>query len=89
MKPLEEEYLLGEWDSKLNCFWFGANNCEWIAWKGSNQVFVYPCDEYPNPPSQIIQYTKMIESLDDFTEAIQSGVVYETSYKEVKVDWQP
>ena len=85
---MEKEYLLGEWDKNLNCFWFGSNNCEWIAWKGSNQVFVYPCDKYPNPPSQIIQNTKRIETLGDFTEAIQNGVVYETSYKEVIVDWQ-
>lgn len=85
---LEEEYLIGEWSDNLNCFWFGANHCEWIAWKGSNQVFVFPCDEYPNPPTQIIQYAKRIETLEDFTNAIQKGVVYDTEYKEIKPYWQ-
>lgn len=85
---MDEDFLLGEWDKKLNCFWFGANDCEWIAWNGSNQVFVYPCDEYPNPPSKIIQHTERIESLEDFTRAIQGGIVYEASYTKVKVYWQ-
>jgi hypothetical protein len=85
---LEKEHLLGEWDNKLNCFWFGANHCEFIAWKGSHQVFIYPCDEYPQAPSQIIQHSDRIETLDDFSAAIQKGIVYDSTYKEAKPDWR-
>ncbi|MFS0643782.1 hypothetical protein [Siminovitchia sp. 179-K 8D1 HS] len=85
---MEDKKLLGEWSDTINAFWFGANNCEWIAWKGSHQVFVYPCDEHPNPPSQIIQHSNRIESLEDFTEAIYNGNLYEPEYKQVKKHWE-
>ncbi|WP_245595193.1 hypothetical protein [Fictibacillus gelatini] len=72
---------IGEWSEEIRAFWFGANNCEWIAWKGSHQIFVFPCDEYPNPPSKIIQHNKRIESIEDFTEAMQNGKTYIVEYK--------
>lgn len=73
--------LVGEWNDSKKCFWFGAKGCEWIAHKGSNQVFVYPCDEHPAPPSQIIQHTERIENLQEFTNAIRNGVIYNANYK--------
>lgn len=68
-----DKYLLGEWSDKLQAFWFGANNCEHIAFKGSNQVFVYDCDTYPLPPIEIIQHTGRIETLEDFDKALNEG----------------
>lgn len=85
---MKNEDILGEWSDNINAFWFGANGCEWIAWKGSHQIFEYPCDFYPNPPSRIIQHDKMIETLEDFTEAMYKGKVYEPRYEQVKAYWQ-
>ena len=82
------QVLLGEWSETIKAFWFGANGCEWVAWKGSHQVFVYPCDKHPQPPHRIIQHDKRIETLEDFTDAIGYGVVYEPTYTEVKEYWQ-
>lgn len=78
--------LMGEWDKDINAFWFGANNCEWVAWKGSHQILVYPCDEHPKPPSSIIQHTARIETLEDFTEAMINGVEYKAIYQESEHD---
>lgn len=85
---MSDKDILGEWSDNIKAFWFGANDCEWVAWKGSHQVFVYPCDKYPQPPFQVIQHTKRIETLRDFTEAINTGIVYEPSYPRVKAYWQ-
>jgi len=85
---LSKKATLGEWDNNMNAFRFGANNCEWIAWKGSHQVFVYPCEKCPQLPSQVIQHTNRIETLEDFSEAIYTGAVYEPTYQKVKVYWQ-
>ena len=71
---------LGEWSESIQAFWFGANDCEWIAWKGSHQIFVYPCHSHPSPPTQVIQHTKRIETLEDFTEAIETGKLLDASY---------
>ena len=79
---------LGKWSTSIQAFWFGANDCEWIAWKGSNQIFVYPCGEYPNPPSQVIQFTRRIETIEDFTEAMETGTLYEAFYKKGVAYWQ-
>jgi hypothetical protein len=64
---------MSEWDKDLNAFWMGGNGCEYIAWKGSHQVFVYPTWEHPAPPSEVIQHTKRIETLADFNEALDLG----------------
>jgi hypothetical protein len=85
---MNEKYTLGEWSDSISAFWFGANDCEWIAWKGAHQIFVYPCGEHPKPPSQVIQHTERIETLEDFTEAMETGVLYEATYKEGKAHWQ-
>lgn len=85
---MEESEILGEWSDSIQAFWFGANCCEWVAWKGSNQVFVYPCDNYSDLPKYVIQHKERIETLEEFTKAIYSGKVYEPEYKEVEVYWQ-
>lgn len=72
--------IIGKWSNELQVFWYGANCEEYIAWKGSHQIFVFPCDEYPNPPSEVIQYHKRIETLDDFNEALQGGLIYKVTY---------
>lgn len=77
---MSESELLGEWDKGINAFWFGANGCEWVAWKGSHQIFVHPCDRYPHPPVGVIQHTKRIENLEDFTEAMNEGNYYKAKY---------
>lgn len=82
MSKLSE--LLGEWSETINAFWYGANGCEYVAFKGSHQIFVFPTWEYPNPPSEIIQHTDSIETLEDFTAALEKGVRYEAYYKETK-----
>ncbi|EOO41625.1 hypothetical protein IIU_00364 [Bacillus cereus VD133] len=64
----------------MDAFWYGANGCEFIAWKGSHQIFVYPCDEYPNPPSEIIQFSERIETIDDFRMALDKGGKLKCSY---------
>lgn len=79
---------IGEWSESINAFWFGANDCEWIAWKGSHQILVYPCGEHPKPPKQILQHDKRIESVEEFTEAMNKGILYSVDYKEVKAYWQ-
>lgn len=71
---------LGEFSESINAFWFGANDIEFIAWKGSHQVFVYPCMDYPNPPFAILQHTKRIDTLEEFTKAIETGEYLEASY---------
>lgn len=85
---MNENDLLGKWSDSINAFWFGANGWEMIAWKGSHQIFIYDCDRYPQPPFQVIQHSSRIETLEDFTDAINTGEVYEPTYPRVKVDWQ-
>jgi hypothetical protein len=80
--------LIGEWSESINAFWFGANDCEWIAWKGSNQIFVYPSIDYPSPPSGVVQHTKRIETIEDFTEAMETGKLFKVSYEEKEAYWQ-
>lgn len=65
--------ICGEWSDTLQAFWYGANNCEYIAYKGSHHIFVYPCDNYPNPPTEIWQHTERIETLRQFSEALHQG----------------
>lgn len=74
---------LGEWSDKIQAFWFGANGCEYVAWKGSRQIYVYPTDEYPNPPTYIIQHEERIERLEDFDEALTGGIRMRATYSEV------
>jgi hypothetical protein len=71
---------LGEWADNINAFWFGANRCEYIAWKGSHQVFVYDAECYPEPPSYIIQHNRRIETINEFSNAINNGVYMIASY---------
>lgn len=88
MKEYEENGMVGEWSDSINAFWFSANGCEWIAWKGSHQIFVYPGIAYPSPPTQVLQHTKRIDSVEEFNEAMNTGILYETSYEPVKAYWQ-
>lgn len=74
--------LMGEWSETLSAFWYGANGCEYIAWKGSHQIFEYPTWEYPSPPERVIQHTTRIETLADFTDALNSGRWLKASYEE-------
>jgi len=75
--------ILGKWSDRFNVFWFGGMGDEYIAWKGSHQVYVFPTDEYPSPPSYIIQHTKRIETLVDFDDALTYGTRMEASYSAV------
>ncbi|MBX6360513.1 MAG: hypothetical protein IRZ03_10600 [Acidobacterium ailaaui] len=77
--------LVGQWSNTLNTFWYGANGCEFIAFKGSYQILVFPTDEYPKPPSQIIHHTDKIETLRDFNEALEKGVWYDACYKKSRL----
>lgn len=53
-----------EWSKSINAFWCGGMDEEFIAWKGSHQIFIFPCSDYPNPPTEIIQHTERIETLE-------------------------
>lgn len=79
---------MSEWNEKLKVFWQGGNGCEYIAWKGSHQVFVYPGWEHPAPPSEVIQHTKRIETLEDFDDALDNGKHLNVEYKELGSDWK-
>lgn len=85
---MDKKILLGEWSGNINAFWFGANDCEWIAWKGSHQIFVYHCGNHPNPPKQVIQHSKRIETLEDFNDAMETGVLFKSKYKKITAYWQ-
>ena len=71
---------MSEWDKDLNAFWMGGNGCEYIAWKGSHQIFVYPTWEHPAPPSEVIQHTERIETLTDFNDALDNGKRIKAEY---------
>ncbi len=73
---------MAEWSETLNAFWYGANGCEYIAFKGSHHIFEFPCDKFPGPPTRVIQYTNRIETLEDFENALDNGKWYQASYKE-------
>lgn len=88
MKEYEEDTTVGEWSHAIDAFWFSANGCEWIAWKGSHQIFVYPGATYPAPPTQTLQHSKRIETLEDFNEAMNTGTLYEATYEPIKAYWQ-
>ena len=83
-----KEDLIGEWSEKIQAFWFGANGCEWVAWKGSNQIFVYPGEKHPAPPQQIIHFPERLENVEDFTEAMYKGTVFNVQYEAVTAYWQ-
>jgi hypothetical protein len=82
---MDKKETIGKWSDSLNAFWFGANDCEWVAWKGSYQIFVYPCNEHPNPPASVIQHTNRIETIEDFTEAMENGRTFQADYMEKKI----
>lgn len=75
-----------EWSETLNAFWYGANGCEYIAYRGSHHVFVYPCHKHPEPPSEVWQFTRRIETLEDFNEALNNHVVYVANYRNERLD---
>ncbi|WFO97897.1 hypothetical protein [Bacillus subtilis] len=72
--------IIGEYNVDLNIFWFGANGCEYISYKNSRQVFVYPTHTHPAPPDRLIVYSRPIKTLHDFGEAIENGEVYKSRY---------
>jgi hypothetical protein len=74
---------LGKWSDNIKAFWAGANGEEYIAHKGSNQIFVYPCGDYPNMPSKVIQHTKRMETVEDFEDGLENGIRYEVTYKRI------
>lgn len=80
--------ILGHWSDNIKAFWYGANGCEWIAWKGSHHVFVFPCEEYPEKPDMIVEHIERIESVEEFTKAIMTGKVFKPSYKPIIPYWQ-
>lgn len=72
--------LCGEWSENLKVWWMGANNCEFIAWKGSHEIAVYPCDKYPNLPTHFIKGDRRIETLEDFDYTLNNGKKYSAQY---------
>jgi len=72
--------MKGEWSATLSAFWFGANGCEFIAFKGSHQIFVYPCDEHPNPPSEVWHYHEKINTAEQFDDALDNHIKYKAVY---------
>jgi hypothetical protein len=84
MIMLSNKIFGAEWSDKIKAFWFGTLDSEYIAWKGSHQVFVYPIDQHPAPPAKVIQFTRRIETIQDFEEALQQGVRYEVQYSQIK-----
>lgn len=73
----------GEWAKGIQAFWCGGNNTEYIAWKGSHQIYVFPCREYPQMPSEVIQHTNRIETVEDFNVAMENGIRYQATYLDV------
>ncbi|QQO40648.1 DNA binding protein [Bacillus phage 000TH008] len=69
-----------KYDASFNSFWLGANGNEYIAYKGSQHIFVYPSNEYPDPPSSVIMFDRRIETVDDFKEALKHGEVLAAHY---------
>ncbi|UED72131.1 hypothetical protein [Brevibacillus sp. HD3.3A] len=74
---------MSQWAENIQAFWHGDWR-EYIAWKGSHQILVYPTDEHPGPPSHVIQYTKRIETLEDFNDALQNGKWLKATYEETE-----
>jgi hypothetical protein len=82
---IKMSYEYGEWSDTINAFWCGGNDTEYIAWKGSHQIYVFPCGEYPNAPSEIIQHTNRIETVGDFNNAMENGIRSRATYIEIGV----
>jgi hypothetical protein len=80
-KENDKQTLVGEWSDDLSAFWFGANGCEFVSWKGSHDIYVYPVDDYPNPPAYVIHGIKQIETLEDFNYTLNNGIEYECNYE--------
>jgi hypothetical protein len=74
-------YEYGKWSDTINAFWCGGNDTEYIAWKGSHQIYVFPCGDYPNSPSEVIQHTDRIELVEDFNAAMENGIRYKPTYE--------
>jgi hypothetical protein len=72
-----------KWSETLSAFWYGANGCEYVAFKGSHQILEFPTWEYPKPPTRIIQHTERIETAEEFDRALNSGKWFVVSYEEV------
>ncbi len=73
----------GDWSDHIQAFWCGGNDSEYIAWRGSHQIYVFPCGSYPNAPSEIIQHTARIETVEEFNNAMENGIRYAATYLEV------
>lgn len=72
--------LCGEWSDTLNAWFFDANNCEFVAYTGSHDIFVYSCDKYPAMAEKVIHGDRRIESLEDFDHVLNNGVTYNCAY---------
>ena len=75
----------GKWSENIQAFWCGGNDTEYVAWKGSHQILVYPCGMYPSPPSEVIQHTQRIESVEEFDAAMENGIRFKTNYIDVGI----
>lgn len=71
---------MSQWAENIQAFWHGDWR-EYIAWKVSHQILVYPTDEYPNPPSYVIQYNKRIVTLEDFDNVLINGKWFKANYE--------
>lgn len=79
------ETKLGEWLESINAFWCGGNGMECVARKGALEVLVYDCDRHPCPPNYVVLLGqgRRIRTLDDFNEALTSGVRMKATYETV------
>lgn len=75
---------MGEWAKNIQAFWYGANGLEFVAWKGSHQIQVYPCDEYPSPAKYTIQHHTRIETVEEFNDCLMNGQRMKASYEAIE-----
>lgn len=80
---IKNDHLLGEWsESGITAFWFGANGNEYISIKGTACVMEY-APEFPDFLPTLFYHkngTTNIDSIEDFSETLESGTPYEPYY---------
>lgn len=67
-------------ESKETNYYAGFNGMEFFGIKGTHQILVYDCEEFPKPPCEIIQYHKRIQTKYEFEDALYNGMYLATSY---------
>lgn len=80
LESMNENTLLGEWDTDNQFFWFGSNNQEYIAFHNAAQILVYPCYDPSHRPSAIIENDQRIKTLEDFSNTLRNGKTLNLSF---------